>query len=896
MGAGLFRLLLYLYARAFRERYGDELMEFFRNERRNPRYRRPLIGAAVFWAKALWDLLRTARRMRAAASSRKSHSRKQIDKRRTGLMDTFWQDVRYSVRGMLRQPAFSLVVIATLALGIGANTAIFSVLKSVVLEPLPYQDPEGLVFVWEQNYQRDVETNVVSPANYFTWKEQADVFSEIGAVAEMSATITGDLAPERVGLVYLSPSVFTMLGTRAQLGRLLLPEDARPGYGQVVVMSDGFWRRRFGADPSVLGQTVQINGSGYEIVGILPPRFDFDVPIAFNAAGSRDVWVPTQFDENARAARGRWMQVLARLRPGVTVENAQRQMTALASRLEQEYREYQSGWTVNLVPLHTEMVGDVRTPLLVLLGSVGFVLLIACANVANLLLARATSRQREIALRSALGAGRVRMIRQLLTESSILALVGGAAGLVLAYGAIHALVALTPQNIPRLDEVGIDHSIVGYTAGISLLTGLLFGALPAFRISGVDFTESLVEGGQRGGTGLRHNRLRKGLVVVEFALSMVLLVGAGLLIRSFAKLLDVDVGFDIENVLTAQVELPEQAYPDPTNRVRLFEDLVGRVQALPGVTAASAITFMPLGGTGSATSFWANDRPIPDDGEKPVADIRWVHRDFHQALGVPLIAGRYFGPEDTEDAPLGVIINETAANQLWPDQRAVGNTISMPWGDTLAAEVIGVVGDVRHDGPTTELRPMFYWDHRQFTAFNQMTVFARSAGEPSQLATSIRRVVAEMDSELPLYNVRTLDSYYSEILAEDRFTMLALGLFALVALLLASIGIYGVMSYSVNERSREIGIKMALGANASSVTLQVIGSGAALTGLALVLGLAGSLALSRLMGGMVFGVGTSDPITVVTVALVLVAVALAACYLPARRASRVDPMHVLRQE
>jgi predicted permease len=896
MPARLFKLLLRLYPRAFRQQYGQELVEFFQDERRHRRYRIPVLGTMWFWTRTMWDLMRAAIRMRAGTPSGAPRLQIKTENRRTAFVDTLWQDVKYAWRGMLKTPGFSVVVIVTLALGIGANAAIFSVLNNVVLRPLPYQDPEGLVFVWEQNYQRDVETNVVSPANYFAWQEQNEAFAELGAISEMSATITGDRGPERIGMVYLSSSILTMLGARTQLGRLLTAEDERPESAPVVLLSFGFWQRRFGSNPNVLGQTIILNGSTCEVVGVLQRGFDFEVPVTFNAAGSRDAWIPTQFDENARTARGRWLQVLARLENGVSLERAQNHMTTLASRLEQQFPEAQSGWTVKLVPLHTQIVGDVRTPLFVLLGSVGFVLLIACANVANLLLARATGRQREIAVRSALGAGRARVVRQLLTESFLLALAGGVAGLLLAFTAVQALMVLNPQDIPRLDEISLDYAVVVFTIGITLLTGLLFGALPAFRMSGLQLKDGLAESGERGGTGHRHNRIRSGLVIAEFALSMVLLVGAGLLVRSFARLLDVDVGFDTGNIITAQIALPARDYSEPGQRVRFFEALVERVQRLPGVSAASAITFMPLTGPGSATSFWVNDRPMPADGEKPVADLRWVHRDFHQSLGVPLISGRLFGPEDTQDAPLYVIISETTARELWPLEDAVGKTVSMPWGDTLVAEVIGVVGDVRHDGPTTDMRSKFYWDFRQFNVFNQMTIFARTQSDPASLSSSIRQTVAETDANLPVYNIRTVQSYYSEILAQDRLTMLALGLFAMVALLLAGVGIYGVMSYSVNERRREIGIRMALGARASSVTLQVFRSGIKLVGVAVLLGVAGSFALSQVMSGMLFGVAAGDPITLVAVTVVLSTVALAACYLPARRASRVCPMETLRQE
>lgn len=895
MSVRLFKLLLHLYPSDFRLVYQQELLDFFSDERLNPRYRVPLVGPIWFWARTIWDLGRAALRLRLGSLSqqRKGSDTVQL---RSRPFDSLWQDVRYALRGMIKQPGFSFVVVATLALGIGANTAIFSVINSVLLRPLPYQDPTELVFVWEQNYQRDVETNVVSPANFFAWQEQNEVFAEIGVVTEMSATITGDRGPERVGLMYLSPSIFTMLGARAQVGRLLVEDDELDSSPAVVVMSNGFWQRRFGSDPAVIGQSITLNGSSHEVVGVLPSAFDFEVPVKFNSAGSRDVWTPVRFDEGARSARGRWLQVLARLEPGVSVERAQANMTALASRLEQEYPEFQTGWTVSVVPLHAQLVGDVRTPLFVLLGSVGFVLLIACANVANLLLARSSGRQREIAVRSALGAGRVRVVRQLLTESIMLAIAGGAAGLLLAYSALLGFVTFSPTNLPRLDEIGIDYRVVGFAFAVSMLTGTLFGALPALRASGQAIKEGLIEGGERGGTGLRSNRIRSGLVVVEFALSMVLLVGAGLLIRSFTSLLDVSVGFDFSNVTTAQITLPGNDYPQSHQRVQFFEDLVTQVQALPGVNDASAITFMPLAGPGSATSFWVNDRPIPADGDKPVADLRWVHRDFHRALGVPLLTGRLFAPTDTEGSPLGVIINETAASEFWPNGDALGRTISMPWGDTLIAEVIGVVGDVRHNGPAMDPRAKFYWDHRQFNAFSEMTVFVRSLSEPVMLSNSIRQVVADLNPSLPVYNIRTMDSYYSDTLAQDRFTMMALGGFAVVALLLASVGIYGVMSYSVTERAREIGIKIALGARASSVTLQVLRRGGILIGLAVVVGAVGSIALSRLMLGMLYEVRATDPATMLGVSSLLIAVAVLACLLPARRASKVDPMEALRQE
>jgi putative ABC transport system permease protein len=807
-----------------------------------------------------------------------------------------WQDTRYAVRGMLRRPTFAAVIAVTLALGIGANATMFSVINSVLFRPLPYDDPEGIVFVWEQNYLRGVVTNVASPANYIAWEEQNGVFSDIGAIAQFSATITGERGPERIGVVELSPSILDMLGIRPVLGRLLLPADEAPDAAGTVLLSYGFWQRRFGADPTVIERAVTINGSPAQVVGVLPRGFKFDLPWTFNSTGSQDVWTPMQPDEEWRTERGRWLQVLARLAPGVSLERAQNQMTTLAQRLEQEFPRYQTGWTVNVVPLTNQLVGEVRTPLFVLLGAVGLVLLIACANVANLLLARATGRQREIAVRAALGASRGRVVRQLLTESTLLAVAGGILGLAFAYAAVQGLSALNPQELPRVDELGVGGLAVAFTLVLSLFTGLLFGALPAFRISQMDIGQSVAQGGVRGDTGLRQNRARGALVVVEFALSMILLVGAGLLIRSFTRMLDVGVGFDTDNIVTAQVSLPSRAYPEPARRVQLFDDLVERVRALPEVTTASAITFMPLAGAGSATSFWVNDRPIPPDGEKPVADLRWVHWDYHDALGVPLISGRYFGSQDTDDTQLSVIINEWAARHFWPDENPIGKMISMPWGDTLVARVIGVVGNVRHNGPTGQERTKLYWSYHQFLSFNQVTIFARSEGDQAALAGGMRRALAELDPDLPLYNVRSMDSYLADALAQSRFSMLALTLFAIIAIVLAGVGIYGVMSYSVSERTREIGIRMALGASARAVTRRVVLQGTALTAIAAAIGLAGSLLVTRVLQGMVFEVSTSDPLTLLSVTVVLGGVAVVASYVPARRASTVDPVEALRRE
>jgi putative ABC transport system permease protein len=811
--------------------------------------------------------------------------------------DVLMQDIRYALRGLVKRPVFSGVVVATIALAIGATAAIFSVLYGVLLRPLPFEDPGGLVMVWEQNIPRDNPTNVVSGANFITWREENTVFEDLAAITWVSQNLVGDEEAERVGVVAVNASFFPLLGVNAAVGRVFLPEEDQPGDGaRPVLLSHGYWQRRFGGDREVIGQTVNLNGVDFPIIGVLPEGFRFDfLPYSFNATGTQDIWVPQRFPDEIRSARGRWLQVLGRLGPGVSVERAQAEMSTLASRLEMEYPDAQSGWTVNVVPLQGQVVGEARTPLLILFGAVTFVLLIACANVANLLLSRSAGRQKEIALRTALGASRLRLVRQLLTESAILSLTGGALGLLLAYGLVGGLVGLGP-DIPRLAEVSVSGAVVGFALGISVLTGLLFGLAPALRASRPDLVGSLKEGGARAGSGSGLLRARSGLVVAEIALALILLVGSGLLLRSFANLSDVGVGFETERLITAQVELPSRSYPEVEQRTRFFEELVDRVQNMPGVNAASAITFLPLSGSGSATTFWANDRPVPEAGELPVADIRWIHRDYHRTLGIPLIRGRLFDQRDTRNTPLRVVISEATADDLWPSEDPIGRRISMPWGDTLVAEIIGVVGDVRHEGPETQARAKIYWHHLQWQDFTNMTIAARTIGDPADYVAGVRNELRAMDSNLPLFNVSPMTDLLGEAMAARRFTMMVLGLFAVVALILASVGVYGVMSYGVSQRTQEFGVRMALGASARTVALQVVRSGLRLVGMALVIGGVGAFVLSRLMQSLLFEISTSDPVTFVLAGLFLAAVASVACYWPAHRAGRVDPIEALRFE
>jgi putative ABC transport system permease protein len=798
----------------------------------------------------------------------------------------------HAVRFLRRQPAFAVAIIVAVALAIAATTLVFAVVNAVLISPLRYAHSDRIVAVWEHQIVRDRDRNVVSPANFLTWRDQLHSFDALASIVEFSTTALGQGEPERVGAVSASAAYFDIVGARPLVGRLYDAHDDTRGTDPVVVLSEGYWRRRFGADPSVVGRTLNVAGASRTIVGVLPQRFDFRPDATFGGIGTRDVWVPPQFGATARQAGGRYLEVLGRLADGVTVTQAQEEASTLAARLAEAFPDRQTGWDISVVPLKRDVVGDARTILLIVFGAVCLVLLIACANVANLLMTRATERQQEMAVRSAMGAGRGRLLGQLLLESLILSVVGGAAGLAVAYGGLHWLVAAAP-NIPRVDEIGVDPRVAGFALLTTLATALLFGLAPALHIVRGDVAASLKERGTIGRRGGR--RIRAGLVIAQIALSLELLIGAGLLTRSLVNRIGVGVGFDVSNLLTATVQLPGSRYDDDA-RAAFFERLVDRVSAMPGVRAASAITFAPLTGAGSATSFWPTDRPIPEAGRKPVADIRWVQRDYHRTLGIPLLAGRYFNETDRAGQPLHVLINQTGAEQLWPNESAVGKHIAMPWGDTLVAEVVGVVGDVRHGGPDFAPRPKLYWDHRQTAPFNDMTLVIRTVGPPTVVVPAVRTAVREMDPELPLYNVHTMADLFADALARAQFTTVSLGAFALLALILAAVGIYGVVAYSTQQRQREIGIRIALGADRGAVAVMVVRQAMVMVVAALVLGAAGAVGLARFLQSLVFDVSTTDPLTFTAMAALLGLTGLVACWLPARRAAGIDPLEAIRVE
>ncbi len=808
--------------------------------------------------------------------------------------DLMRTDIKQAMRFLRRRPGFSIAIVLTVALAIAATTTAFAVVDGVLLRPLPYESPEGLVVVWEHNLPRARDRNVVSPANFLTWRDETRSFSGLAAVVESSTRLIASGEPERVGVVNASASYFEVVGAQPLIGRFYTEREDREGATWAVVLSESYWRRRFASDPGVIGQVVTLGMGQATIVGVLPAAFDFPVAAQFGTTGSRDVWAPFRYGEQARSAGGRILQVVGRLGPGATVASAQREMSALAARLREELPDRQAGWDVNVIGLREQIVGDVRRTLVVAFGAVCFVLLIACANVANLLLTRATERQQEIAVRAALGASRARLVQQLMLESLLLSAAGGLLGVGLAWWALRGLVA-TATDLPRLEALGLDPSVIGFAFLATLVAALLFGLAPAVLVAGGDAAGWLKERGPAAASRQGTRQLRGALVVAQVSLSLVLLIGAGLLIRSMMNRLAVGVGFDTERLLTAELEVPDELY-EGRRLAAFFEELVERAAALPGVEAASAITFAPLTGLASATSLWVTDRPVPPSGQRPTADIRWVHRDYHHVLGIPLRAGRLFEESDHADAPLRIVISEAAAKELWPGENALGKRLAMPWGDTLVAEVIGIVGDVRHNGPDTSPRAMIYWEHRQLGAFQFMTLVVRMAGRPEQVAGALRRVAHDMDASLPLYNVRTMDELLARVLARARFITVTLALFAALALVLAAIGVYGVVAYATGQRTREIGIRIALGATRWGVARLVLAQATALIVVALGLGAAGALGLTRLVQSLLFEVGATDPTTFAVMAMLLGTIGLIACWLPARRASRIDPVEAIRTE
>jgi len=801
-------------------------------------------------------------------------------------MDTLWQDIKYGLRMLVKNRGVTAVAVLALALGIGANTAIFSVIEAVLLRQLPFAESDRLAVVWESNFKRDRKSNVVGPANFMRWKEWNQSFERMAAFSEWAANVTDAGEPERVPIGAVTAEFFTTLRASAARGRTILPQDGKPGAGDVVVLSDGYWRRRFGADPDIVGKTLTLNGRKQSIVGVMPADFRGLMVV--------DLWSPIVLTEGHRNAGGRWMIVLARLKPGVSLETAQAEMNVIATRTRAELPDFDAGWGVNIVSLREQLVGDVRLALVVLLGAVGFVLLIACANVANVLLARAATREKELAIRAALGAGSWRLARQLLTESMLLSLLGGAAGLLLAAWGIDGLQTILPADLNRFTAIALNRAVLGYTVLLSMLTGLLFGAAPAIAIARPALQESLKEGGRSSTQSAARPWMRNALVISEVALSLVLLTCAGLLLKSFARLQSVRAGFDPKGVLSMQVSLASAKYSESHKQIQFYNQAVERLEQLPGVTSVGAISWQ-LMGLGSATSFRFSDRPIPAAGEEPVGEVRMVTPGWFRTMSVPLLRGRTFTPRDAAKAPQVVVINETAAREFWPGGDPLGKHVIMGWFTDLDAEIIGVVGDVRLTALKQPPRPTLYWPVEQVPN-GFMTFMIRTSGEPMQLAGAVRTAIASIDPDQPVAKMQTMDEVVANSLNQPRFTALLLAIFSGVAVTLAVLGIYGVLFYTVSQRTHEIGIRMALGAQRSDVLRMVLSHGMALTLFGVGIGLALALAASRFLQQLLFEVQPTDPITYAGVAALLAVVALLACYIPARRATKVDPMVALHYE
>ena len=807
-------------------------------------------------------------------------------------METLLKDIRYGFRMILKSPGFTIVAVLALALGIGANSAIFSVVNAVLLRALPFENQEQLVHVWGTHVKRGTDRNPASYPDFADFRDQNQVFAHIAAYTQSVVILTGVDAPEQLSGAFATGDLFAVLGARPALGRTFTPEDEQPTSARVAVISYGLWQRRFAADPKLIGQQITLDGVSRTVIGIMPPDFAFPLE-----AKKTEYWLPMNPTTAINKERGaHYLSVIARLKPNVSLQQAQAEMNTIASRLEQQYPDRNTGRGVSLISMYENVVGEIRTTLLILLGAVGFVLLIACANVANLLLARAASRQKEIAIRTALGANRWRIVRQLLTESILLSVMGGGLGLLLALWGLDLLVAVMPSDLPRMKEIGLDGRVLSFTLLISVLTGIIFGLAPALQASRTELNESLKEGGRSSTEGIRRNRVRSLLVVSQVALSLVLLIGAGLLIRSFKQLRDVNPGLDPHRVLTAVVALPDAKYHEDPQIVSFFQQALQRAAALPGIEAVGAVSPLPLSGEMAQNLLTIEGRPPAAPGERNVTNSRVVSADYFRAMGIPLIKGRYLSEQDTKDAPRVVVVNETVARKYFPGEEAIGKRIDVTIADNNLAEIVGVVGDVKHHTLDKEAGSECYFSYQQIPS-PYMTLVARSKSDnPSSLAPGLRQAVEQVDKDQPLSDIRTMEQLLADSLANRRFNMLLLGIFAAVALLLAAVGIFGVMNYSVTQRTHEIGIRMALGAQSADVLRMVVGQGMMLTFIGVVIGLIAAFALTRLMASLLYGVTATDPWTFAAVALVLSAVALLASFIPARRATKVDPMVALRYE
>ena len=804
-------------------------------------------------------------------------------------MKTLVNDLRYGLRSLMKRPGFFAVAVLTLGLGIGANSAIFSTVNAVLLRPLSFPDSESLVLLQGVHTRQGISQSNMSVPDIVDWQNQNQSFEQIAGFVTGGVLIMSNDETERVLAAGVSGDFFASLRTNAALGRTLQPDDGRKGHDDVAVLSYGLWQKRFGGDPSVIGTKVMISGDNTTIVGVMPNGFEFPQ--------QTEIWFPQILDASSERRDNRYLNVIGRLKPGVTVEQAQADINAIDQRLAQTYVETNAGWSTRVTNLREQLVTGLRTSLLVLLGAVAMVLLIACANVANLLLARVSARQKEIAVRTALGASRWRIVRQLLTESILLSVIGGVFGFGLSVWLTRLLIAVSPANTPRFDEIGIDSRVFMFTLGVTLLTGLVFGVAPALQASKLDLNQNLKESGRRGSGGERHNRLGSLLIVSEIALSFILLVGAGLLVKSFMRLNDVNPGFNPNNVLTMRMGLTPGKYKQGEPRAQVFSQAVEKIKAVPGVESAGGVLFMPLGGdTLDLGRSWIREgRPFTPE-ESANAAYHVITPDYFRALQAPLVEGRAFTDQDNNDSPKVVIVNQSMARQAWPGESAIGKRITIWRDEKFPREVVGVVGNTKAS-LDTDMGAQMYVPYAQDATWGSLTFVIRTTtSDPASLAPAVRNEIRSLDKSLPVYNVKTMDDVLAASVADRRTSMLLFATFAIVALLLSMIGIYGVTSYYVTQRTHEIGIRMALGAQLRDVLTLILKRGVVLALVGLSVGITGAFMLTRLLATLLFGVKPVDPVTFALGSVCVIAVAVFACYVPARRATKVDPLIALRYE
>jgi predicted permease len=905
----LYAALLSAFPRSFRLRYAAPMRQIFRERYLTAREAGGR-ARAHFLARTIVDVLANAALERLAAARRwflfpNFHEQLALREQETRVMT--WQallmDLRYALRMFVRTPAFTGLTVLALALGIGANSAIFSVVNAVLLKPLPYAQPERLVMIWNDNTREGVRQYPMSPANFLDVKAATRTLERVEMMYSflVTPTIRTPAGTEQFSASGTTPGMFELLGRTAALGRTLQPSD-RVG---AIVLSDGFWRRRFGADPAIIGRQLTVNEQPATVVGVMPADFHFPLksmlgPSGFSPAIEPDAWIPLdvtspQFVQNGTPVRvPHYLSVVGRLASGVAIDQARQEIASIVARLEQQYPDVNRGLKSNIVALHDQAVGRVRPALVLLLAGVGFVLLMACVNVANLLLARSVARQKEIAVRTALGAGRGRLLGQMLAESLLLSAAGGLLGLAFVWLGVRLLVLTAPPELPRLNEVHPDMTIVLFTAAVSLIAGLLVGLAPAIAAGRSNVNDALKDTSRGVAGGILRQRLRAALVIGEVALAVVLTIGAALLLRSFVALLNVDPGFRSENLLTLQVQLPNRI-STPDARRAFYAEMFGRLESLPGVVAAGGTTRLPLGSTNVSTRVLVDGRSMTP-GEMPEVEFRRAVHNYFRAMGMPILQGRSFTEADGPNAQPVAVVNQTMARRLWPNEDAVGKRLKMgtnpqtPW-----TTVVGVVGDLRHAGLDAEPTAEYYITHLQGPPVAPFLVI-RTQGDPAALAESVRAELKALEKDMAVYDMRTMNDVLAASVAERRFILVLAIAFGVLALTLAAVGVYGVMALVVSERTQEMGIRLALGAEPLQVLGLVVGQGLALAGAGIAAGFAASLALMPLMAGQLYGVGTTDPATLAAVPVLLAAVALIACMIPARRAMRVDPVTALRYE